>query len=268
MKLDDSKFRSILLNEHNRLRANPKEYIPILKKYLDSVDDNNFVSFSCGKKYKLYEGPQVINEAITYIQNLPPKKTLTFDASISKAAQNWADTLCKDTNQIKLNSLSERLDRFLEWDFSCAENVDFDSSHPRDVLVNLLIDDGIPSRCHRENLFREDMNYIGIGLSNHPQLGKCVVINYVSCIKNQIQKNHEIYTNYTYYEDNKITENADNISIDLKEIKNQFSKTSYKSKQIETSNEICKNEEFIYLLEKNCEYNNNLIILKNENILK
>ena len=50
-------------------------------------------------------------------------------------------------------------------------------------ILNLLIDDGVKSRIHRDNLFRPDINSIGIGFSKHPDFDYWYVIDY-----SQIQK--------------------------------------------------------------------------------
>ncbi len=254
-------FRSILLNEHNRLRANPSDLIPVIEKYMTSIDSDNFITYSNGSKYKLHEGIDSFIEAIEFLRNKNPIKTLTYDELLSKSAQEMANTLCeeRDLKSLKLSSLSlsDRLDKFIEWDFSCAENIDFGSFSPRDALVNLLVDDGNPSRSHRENMFREDLNYIGIGISNHFSLGKCLVINYVSWIKGHFQENLE-----NFFLMNPFYRSVDSLSVDLNTVLDKFKISKRNLVSIEGKEKIVKTENFVY--KEDSDYSNNLKIFKNE----
>ncbi len=255
MNSNFSKFRSSLLNEHNRLRADPLEYIEIIKKYLDSIDQDDCLTFSNGQKYPLREGKKSFQEAISFLERQPPIKILAYDEVLSQAAQDWADFLSDGSAQynISTSSLAQRLDKYLEWDFACAESIDLGSSSPRDVIVTLLADDGVVSRCHRENLFREDVNYIGIGISIHKDYGTCVVMNYVGWIRGNLQ---EIYENYFLC--NPFYQNMDSLSVDIHKIKNKHKKNS-NDNQVKYSS-----QSFIYDIERDCKYSNNLIIFKNE----
>ena len=49
-------------------------------------------------------------------------------------------------------TLKERIERYAEWRGSLAENMDFGSSDPMEIVVNLLIDDGVASKGHRKNI--------------------------------------------------------------------------------------------------------------------
>jgi len=49
---------------------------------------------------------------------------------------------------------------------------------PMEVVLNLVIDDGVKSRTNRKTLFLKDIDKIGIGFSKHSVYDYCYVINY------------------------------------------------------------------------------------------
>jgi uncharacterized protein YkwD len=46
-----------------------------------------------------------------------------------------------------------RVERYASWSGSIAENIDMGNSASVDVVVALIVDDGVPTRGHRNNLF-------------------------------------------------------------------------------------------------------------------
>jgi uncharacterized protein YkwD len=55
--------------------------------------------------------------------------------------------------------------------------LDFGSYDGAEVVANLLIDDGLPSRFHRTALLTESYRQVGIGFAAHDKLETiCVII--------------------------------------------------------------------------------------------
>ncbi len=50
------------------------------------------------------------------------------------------------------SSPSERISRYIEWG-SSGENIAFGQRTGKDVVLDLIIDDGVPSRGHRDNIY-------------------------------------------------------------------------------------------------------------------
>ena len=72
-------------------------------------------------------------------------------------------------------------DRAKEYGFDSVvyESLSFGNyDSPLDWILNLLIDDGVSSRIHRENMFRENITTIGIGFAPHKVYDFWYVINY------------------------------------------------------------------------------------------
>ena len=51
----------------------------------------------------------------------------------------------------------------------CAENLAAGNDAPEEIILQLIIDDGVPSRGHRTNLLTPDFNIVGAAIIEHPQ---------------------------------------------------------------------------------------------------
>ena len=54
-----------------------------------------------------------------------------------------------------------RIKRHGKWSGGCSENISYGKMNGLDVLIHLLIDDGVPGRVHRNNIFAEKFTYMG-----------------------------------------------------------------------------------------------------------
>ncbi len=80
----------------------------------------------------------------------------------------------------KDETMSDRIDRYGEWNGKIGENIDFGSNDAVEILLSLLIDDGVPSRGHRKNIFNPDYKLIGIASHPHVQEKICCVMDFAS----------------------------------------------------------------------------------------
>ena len=48
-----------------------------------------------------------------------------------------------------------------------AENCDYGSNDPLEIVMSLLIDEGVPSRAHRKYILSEDYSHVGVSIQPH-----------------------------------------------------------------------------------------------------
>lgn len=70
------------------------------------------------------------------------------------------------------------MNRYGKWEFTSGENVSYGNDNGEEVIMQLMVDDGVSSRGHRTNIFKKDFkvgaNYSG----SHKQYNFMTVLNY------------------------------------------------------------------------------------------
>jgi uncharacterized protein YkwD len=185
-KNDFSRFKQEIINEHNKIRRNPKSYIPILEKQLKWFNGTVLERPDSDCGIQTSEGAHAYKEAINFLKTQKPISELIFDDEIAKASQDHADDIgytgSVDHIGADGGTNDDRLRKYIEWDITIAENIDFGALSGEDVVVSLLVDDGVEDRGHRENMFNTKIKYFGVGVATHREYDICTVIDYVGDI--------------------------------------------------------------------------------------
>jgi hypothetical protein len=181
-----SKLIAQLVAEHNAIRTNPKSYIPILEKYISYFKGDTIYKPGHTTGIMTDEGKSAYQEAIKFLKTVKPLGELELSDDLSKASQDHADDIgpkgeCDHTGSDG-SGPSDRIERYLQWDITCSENIDFGGSCAEEVIVSLVVDDGVSDRGHRTNIFNSEINYIGVGIADHTQFETVTVLNYVGGI--------------------------------------------------------------------------------------
>lgn len=177
---------SSTVTELNRIRADPTCYISILESQLGFFRDN-ILHRPNQTPIETYEGQAAFKEAIAFLKKQRPLQTLTFDENLSKSACDLVSDLgpkgllSHETSDGK--NLSDRIEKYSEWEKSCGETIDIGSKTGVDVVVNILVDDGVEKRIHRQHMFRDDYSYFGVSAGAHKQYGSIVVIDFTGGLR-------------------------------------------------------------------------------------
>ena len=61
------------------------------------------------------------------------------------------------------SSMSDRIERYGQWEGTIGENIDYGGDKEgKDVLLNLMVDDGVSTRGHRNNIFNPEFKMVFI----------------------------------------------------------------------------------------------------------
>ena len=179
---EDTSPEYLLYLEHNKIRQNPKSYIPILKKVLKMYRTNNILHFYNERPFKTYEGRQLVLETISFLEKQKPVNSLIYSQPLSISSHNHA----VDLGTHNLNShignnnltLRERVEKYTEWNGLLIESIEFGINNPEYIICKLIMCDGIKERYQRLNVFNENVKYVGIGICKHIKFGNVIVLNY------------------------------------------------------------------------------------------
>jgi uncharacterized protein YkwD len=148
-----------VLNELNLIRKNPSYYANLLEE-LKTNSTNKFV-----------EGDKAINDAIKALRSSTPMTQFSPSLGMSKAARDHLEDLAFSGGKSHLGSDKSnpfnRMNRYGKWRSVAGENISYNSVTPKDIVLELIIDDGIPSRGRRLNVLNPNYSVCGIACGKH-----------------------------------------------------------------------------------------------------
>lgn len=74
--------------------------------------------------------------------------------------------------------MDKRIKRYTDEQGAISENVSFGWGNARDIVLQMIIDDGVKSRGHRNNLFGSNFKKIGIASGDHKTYQHCTVMEF------------------------------------------------------------------------------------------
>ena len=71
-----------------------------------------------------------------------------------------------------------RMNRYGMWSAAWGENISYGKKSARDIVLALIIDDGLPARKHRANIFASKFSYAGAAYGPHARYGSVCTIDF------------------------------------------------------------------------------------------
>lgn len=181
-----------VVDEHNKIRKNPNSYVPILEKQLSFFKgDILYIPGQIG--IQTNEGKAAYLEAIEFLKKQEPLGELQYDEYLSMACQDHAIDIGEKgiTGHTGSDgsSMTTRIERYAIWKKTCAENIDFGAESGEQVIISLVVDDGVSTRGHRKNIFNPLLKLIGVGHHSHKEYERCTVMDYTGGIEHKTSNN-------------------------------------------------------------------------------
>jgi uncharacterized protein YkwD len=172
-KEDDAGSGRAVIREMNLARQNPALYATFVQE-LRSRMNGNVLILPGHTRLRTKEGTAAVDDAIRFLQNAQPLPPLTLSRGMSRAAADH----CADQadggfgHEGKDRShAGQRIARYGNFSGGWGENISYGKSSARDVVLALIIDDGLPARKHRQNIFNPNYNYAGAAFGRHARFG-------------------------------------------------------------------------------------------------
>jgi len=128
------------------------------------------------------EGLAAVDEAIRRLEKQRPVGALGLSRGLSLAARDLVAPQGASGGFGHTgpdgSTPSERIERHGRWESVIGENVAYGQRTARDVVAAFIVDDGVPGRGHRKNLFNAAFHVMGVDCGPHAVYGVTCAITF------------------------------------------------------------------------------------------
>ena len=168
--------------ELNTVRSNPKQYAEDYLEELRSAFSGKLYTYPGQDPVKSQEGIFPLEECIQVLKETAPMPVMNPTEGLAKAA----DELVADQQKYggighisrKGANPQKRIEKYGTWDICSAEDITYGSFEARQIVIALLIDDGVSDCGHRKNILNPCFRFVGVANGTHPSYLSMCVIDY------------------------------------------------------------------------------------------
>jgi len=182
-----SELEKNVILELNKVRSNPKRFAADYLEDLRTAFNGKIYTYPGHDAVKSMEGIQPLLECIQVLNQTEPMPILQPAGGLAKAATDLVNDQQRNggIGHITRNGMTpqKRIEKYGEWDICSAEDITYGSFEARQIVIALLIDDGVPDRSHRKNILNPCFRFAGVSFGKHPDYETMCVIDYAGDYK-------------------------------------------------------------------------------------
>lgn len=172
--------------ELNSVRRNPKAYARHVKE-LRQYFNGKLLNLPGEISLRTTEGVEAVDECYEVLMTMNPLDSIRPSRGLSLAAKDHVEdqggTTRTGHDGTDGSSPFDRMERYGSWLKTAGENIDYGNNVARRIVLSLLIDDGVPSRGHRQNILNNDFKAVGIACGPHGQYRYMCVMDFAGGFK-------------------------------------------------------------------------------------
>ncbi len=176
-----------IIAQMNLARTNPAAYADWLEEMRQYYKDT--LLRIPGRTIVLTkEGVSALDEAVTVLRQTEPLLPLTTFNGMSMAAQDLVKE-GSDTNEEMASNrtkVSEAIALYGIASGKQGENISYGGSSAQDIVMLMVIGDGITNRIHRQNILEPRYNATGVACDIHPVFGNLCAVTYAGSYQDSL----------------------------------------------------------------------------------
>ena len=159
-----------ILAETNAARQNPQRYAQYIRDFKKSFVGNAYRLPGSLNMVMTSEGKGALDEAVQFLSRQRPLPALSWSTGLAKGAADLVreQTVSGETGHDGRGDMKKRINTYGSWRSSLGENISYGPDTARQVVMGLIIDDGVADRGHRKNIFDRSFATMGAACGPHP----------------------------------------------------------------------------------------------------
>lgn len=178
-----ARLESEVITELNAARQNPAAYAAHVEALIPQFHGMILDRPGSSVGIQTQEGVSAVREAVNALRAQAPVGSLSGSPALSAAARDLAaNQRGGGVGHIGSDGSSpdSRISAHGTWGRTYNENISYGQFPTgRDVVVDLIVDDGVANRGHRRNIFDPNVHIAGVGCGPHRTYGMVCVIDQV-----------------------------------------------------------------------------------------
>ena len=180
--IPDHVTAAVIIHEMNLARQNPALYATLLEQRRQNYCGG--VHLLPGNvRLRTHEGTRALDDAIRFLRRAKPQPPLALSPGLCLAAADH----CREQAGGAVGHYGShgsdpgnRISRYGLVSQSWAENIAYGRHTAREIVLALIVDDGVRGRGHRKNIFNPTYNVAGAAYGSHARFGSVCSIDFAS----------------------------------------------------------------------------------------
>lgn len=177
-------------DEVNLARTDPDQYASFLEKWGQYYNGKE-IERAGQPTIITQEGVSAVKEAIRYLHAVSSLPSLRISNGMSLAAGDHVKEL-GPVGKLGHKGLTgswptDRANRYGVWNGALGEAIYYGRDDAREIVMALIIDDGVPSRGHRHHIFDAAFGIMGVACGSHAAHGSMCVITFAGSYLEHVQ---------------------------------------------------------------------------------
>ena len=170
-----------VLDELNIARTQPQKCATFVEEFKRGFkNDKSYVRHGVNMITK--EGVAAVDEAIAFLKKQNPIGAMTISRGLSLAARDHVNDIgpkgITGHGGSDKSQPADRMNRHGKFRRTAGENISFGPDEARQIVMQLIVDDGVPGRGHRTNIFKADYRTVGIAIGPHKTFRNMCVMDF------------------------------------------------------------------------------------------